>query len=172
MISVAPSSDGTTVGLALLSPGGCALDIGTISGSTSVWSDSTGSYSSCDGQLALLGPSDSDSTTTTISVAGPPAQLVFSTEPSGAAVDSPFAQQPVVTIEDANGNVVTSDDSSIVLSVGSGPGAMSGCSATTTDGVAQFSGCYLDTPGANYTLNAVDFADALAQTSTSFTVVP
>lgn len=48
------------------------------------------------------------------------------------------ATQPVVAIEDAEGDVVTSDDNALTLAISTNPsgGTLSGCSATTDDGVA------------------------------------
>ncbi len=94
-------------------------------------------------------------------VAGPATQLVFTTEPGGGVVNSPWSQQPIVKVEDAHGNVVTSDSEAITLAIANnaGPGGtLSGCSATTTNGVAAFSGCQIDTIGAGYTLTASNAA--------------
>ena len=88
-------------------------------------------------------------------VAGPATQLVFTTPPGNGVVNSPLSPQPVVKVEDANGNVVTSDSETITLAIANnaGPGGtLSGCSATTINGVATFSGCRIDTIGTGYTL--------------------
>ena len=100
--------------------------------------------------------------------AGVPTQLAFSTEPAGATGGTAFTTQPVVAIEDAGGNTVTSASSTVTLAIGSGAGTLSGCSATTTSGVASFSACSIDTTGA-YTLTATD-APLTPATSSSFNV--
>ena len=74
-------------------------------------------------------------------------QLVFTVQPGSAAAGSAFGTQPVVTIEDAGGNTVTTDTDSVTMAIGSGAGAISGCSETTTAGVATFTGCSINTTG-------------------------
>ncbi len=88
---------------------------------------------------------------------GVAAQLVFTTDPSATAFTSiPFTQQPVLEIEDANGNAVTTDLSPVIISIASGTaGQLSGCSGSELDGVISFSGCELDQAG-TYILTATD----------------
>ena len=100
---------------------------------------------------------------------GAPAQLVFTTQPAGAVVGSDFATQPIVTIEDAGGNTVTSDTNTITMVLGFGPGPLTGCTATTTGGVAHFSACAIGTSG-EHVLSAGDSTDALNNTSDEFDV--
>ena len=95
--------------------------------------------------------------------------MTFATQPSNAIGGSPFVTQPVVIIQDAGNNTVATDTNTIALTVHSGPGALSGCSATTTAGTGSFSGCSINTAG-TYTLTATDAGDALTATSTSFDV--
>ena len=102
-------------------------------------------------------------------MAGPPTHILFSTEPSNAIGGSAFVNQPVITIQDAGNNTVTSDTQAIALTIESGPGALSGCSATTVAGVATFSGCSITTAG-TYTLAALNAGDNLNATSSSFAV--
>jgi len=94
---------------------------------------------------------------------GAPALLVFSTQPAGAAAGVALTAQPVVTIEDAQGNVETTDTSGVALAITAGSGisgaTLSGCTSTTVAGVATFSGCQLNDPGAGYTLTATDAND-------------
>ena len=78
---------------------------------------------------------------------GAPAQLVFTTQPAGADAGSAFTTQPVVTIEDAGGNTVTTDTNAITMGIAAGSGTLSGCTSTTTGGVADFSGCSINTVG-------------------------
>jgi hypothetical protein len=95
--------------------------------------------------------------------------IAFTTQPSNAIGGSPFTTQPVVTIQDAGNNTVTTDTNAIALTMHSGPGALTGCSATTTAGSATFSGCMINTSG-TYTLTATDTGDGLNATSASFSV--
>ena len=54
---------------------------------------------------------------------GPATQIVFTTEPTNAIGGSAFVTQPMVTIEDAGGNTVTTDTHAIALAIHSGPAA-------------------------------------------------
>ncbi|HEY5385899.1 MAG TPA: hypothetical protein VIJ56_11760, partial [Acidimicrobiales bacterium] len=101
--------------------------------------------------------------------AGLPTHITFTTQPSNANGGSRFVTQPVVTIQDAGNNTVTTDTNAIAFTIHSGPGALSGCSATTTAGTASFSGCSINTAG-TYTLTATDAGDTLTATSASFDV--
>jgi hypothetical protein len=95
----------------------------------------------------------------TISV-GPATKLVFTQQPSGATTGIAFTTQPKVAVEDAGGNIVTTDTSTVALTktIGTpatgGPGTLSGCSGVATNGTTTFSGCKLDTVGTGYTLTA------------------
>lgn len=105
------------------------------------------------------------STSTTIAVAfGAAAQLVFSTQPDGGATGgSAFPTQPKLTVEDAGGNIVTTDSSTVTLKITTGtpatggPGTLSGCTQTgESNGVISFSGCSIDAAGTGYELHATD----------------
>jgi parallel beta-helix repeat protein len=94
---------------------------------------------------------------------GPAAKLVFTTEPSSTAnAATPFAQQPVVSVEDAGGNVVTADSTTIVSLglAGGDSGATLTCTtvpAHVTSGVATFDGCSIDIASAtSYQVTASD----------------
>lgn len=105
---------------------------------------------------------------------GPASQIIFTTQPSGGAQNVAWATQPMVTIEDAGGNTVTSDTNSVTLALGANPGggSLSGCSSTTTLGVAHFSGCKINTAASGYTVVATDVSDGgLTATSNAFRVV-
>jgi hypothetical protein len=104
-----------------------------------------------------------------------PTHLVFSTEPGGAASGRAWSTQPTVTIENIDGNPVTSDTSTVTLSVeasgtANGKVVLTGCSATTTAGVAAFSGCQIKKSGSGFQLTATDDADSLTVTSTPFDI--
>lgn len=82
--------------------------------------------------------------------AGAPDRLVFTTPPSGQVnVGVAWPQQPVVSIQDAFGNVVTTATTPITLALASGAGSLV-CAAnpvTAVAGIAQYSGCRIDTAG-------------------------
>ena len=89
---------------------------------------------------------------------GPTFQLAFATSPSTTVGGDVFGTQPVVKIQDAGGNTVTTNSSTVSLSIGANPsgGTLSGCTGATSAGVATFSGCRIDKPGNGYTLSATD----------------
>ena len=102
---------------------------------------------------------------------GPAAQLSFTTPPGTTVAGDKFGTQPVVTIQDLGGNTVR-NTSTVSLAIGTNPGGgtLSGCTETTTAGVATFSGCSISKPGNGYTLVASDGTLAPA-TSTPFNIV-
>ena len=101
---------------------------------------------------------------------GAPAKLVFTQSPSNSTGGVAFGTQPKVTVEDAGGNTVTTDSSTVALAIGTnaGPGGtLSGCTQSgETSGVVSFSGCKIDKAGTGYTLTATDAADGLNTAST------
>ncbi|MGV8909494.1 MAG: beta strand repeat-containing protein [Propionicimonas sp.] len=88
-----------------------------------------------------------------------PSKLAFTTAPSTSAISgTALATQPVVTVQDAAGNTMTRDTSSVTLTLTNRAGATLACSANTTgavSGVASFAGCQIDKAGI-YTLTAAD----------------
>ena len=123
---------------------------GTLSGCTTSTAAGVTTFSGCTIDSAnsgdiLTATDTADSLTNTSSsfdvTIGVPAQLVFTIQPGAATAGSAFVTQPTVTIEDAGGNTVTTDTSSITLSIASGLGSLSGCTSTTAAGVAAFSRC-------------------------------
>ena len=104
---------------------------------------------------------------------GAAAKLAFTQQPANALTAVPFPTQPKVAIQDAGGNTVTTDTSSVTLAIGTNPG--SGTLSCTTNplaaaaGVASFAGCKIDKAGNGYTLTASDGSLASA-TSASFNV--
>ncbi len=103
---------------------------------------------------------------------GPAFQLGFTTSPGTTVAGDPFGTQPVVAVQDAGGNTVTSNTSTVSLAIGTNPGGgtLSGCSETTTAGVATFNGCKIDKPGNGYTLVASD-GTLQPGTSNAFNIV-
>ena len=104
---------------------------------------------------------------------GPGTQLVWVTEPSSSASSgSAFATQPVLEVENALGQPVTSDYSPVILSIATGTnGTLSSCSGNENSGLVTFSGCTISITGGttSYTLQAVDGSLTSPQ-STSITV--
>jgi hypothetical protein len=96
-------------------------------------------------------------------------KLVFFVQPGNTAAG---ALGPVVVlIENSKGQLVLTDDSTITLSVASGPGALGGkVSVKAFLGVAIFTDLSLTTAG-TYTLKATDGSDAPA-ISSSFKISP
>ena len=79
---------------------------------------------------------------------GTPARLTIQTQPSTTAtVGVPFARQPSVRIEDVAGNLITSDNSSVVTAArNAGVGTLQGAlTATAVNGVATFTNLSHDT---------------------------
>ncbi len=99
------------------------------------------------------------------------AQLAVSTQPAGATAGAPFATQPVVTVQDAYGNTVTGDTSSVTATLNTGSGTLAGTTTVAAvNGIASFSNLRIDTAGAK-TLQLAD--GALTSVNTSpFTVSP
>jgi hypothetical protein len=104
----------------------------------------------------LSAESDSFDVATTTPVA---TTFVFTTQPTGATAGTVFTTQPVVSVVDANGNVVTGFIGAVTLAITTGTGA-SGANLTGTltvnavNGVATFSGLSIDTAGTGYSLTA------------------
>ena len=92
--------------------------------------------------------------------AGPAAKLAFTTSPNNSAAGVAFPTQPVVTLQDAGGNTVTSTAQNVTLAIqnNAGPGGvLSGATMVAvnpTTGQATFSGLSIDKAGTGYTLTA------------------
>jgi hypothetical protein len=97
--------------------------------------------------------------------------LVFTVQPTDGTAGQAFSV--TVSIEDRDGNVVTTNDSTVKLHVAHGPGGFSTgttLTATAVNGVAEFDDVILDTAG-TYTLSAR--ARSAGRTdSDSFTISP
>ncbi len=104
---------------------------------------------------------------------GPAAYLMIHTPPSSAATaGSAFASQPVIYLEDANGNLETGDNSSVVtVSLASGIGPLLGksLSVTVQGGIATFSGL---TDNTAETIALKFAADGLSVVSSNIVVSP
>jgi hypothetical protein len=106
-------------------------------------------------------------------IAGTATKLAFTTQPAGAVHPNAFTTQPHVAIEDANGNVVTTNTSAVTLAIGTNPsGGVLACTTNpilASSGVATFAGCKISNSGTGYTLSATD-GSLTAATSSTFNV--
>jgi len=101
---------------------------------------------------------------------GPASKLAFTQSPGNAVAGVAFAPQPQVTVQDQYGNTVTTDTSSVTITVTGGAVPVT-CTANpkaAVNGVATFSGCAITTAG-TYTLTATD-GSLTSAVSGSFTI--
>ena len=104
------------------------------------------------------------------------AQLVFLTQPQNTAYNAiipPFA----VAVEDASGNILTNDYTSLSIAITPGTGNPGGylepgCVGTEFGGVFTFNGCQIPIVGTNYTFTVTDSASNLTAVSAPFTIEP
>jgi RHS repeat-associated protein len=152
----------------------CAQNPVVASGGTAKFSDCSVDQAGTGYELvATIGTVTAQSASFNVSV-GAPAQLAFTQQPSGGTGGATWTGQPTVVIEDAGGNQVTTDTSSVSLSItpGTGNGQLS-CTASTLPAVlgsANFSGCRTDKTALAYTLTATDTADGINAESAPFAV--
>jgi hypothetical protein len=106
--------------------------------------------------------------------AGPAATLAFTSEPSTTSAGSAISPAVAVSVRDAYGNLVTSDNSTTVtLAIGTNPGggALSGTtSQTVSSGTATFANLSIGAAGSGYTLTASSNPTLTGASSTPFTV--
>ncbi|HTT67497.1 MAG TPA: hypothetical protein VMF70_05660, partial [Gemmatimonadales bacterium] len=106
--------------------------------------------------------------------AGAASHLALTTPAAGAASGAAFTVQPVVTVQDAGGNRVTSDNSTVVtMAVTMPPGAtvVGTATATATSGVATFTNVGISgTAGTSYTLTYTASAPVLTPATQSITL--
>ncbi len=104
--------------------------------------------------------------------AGTATKLAFSVQPSNTVAGASISPAITVTIEDTNGNTVTSATNSLTLAIGANPGSGS-LSGTTTiaavNGVATFSTLSINKAGTGYTL-AASATGLTSATSTAFNI--
>jgi hypothetical protein len=90
------------------------------------------------------------------SASGTATQLAWYVDPSSTtAAGTAFTTQPVVAVEDATGNPVSTDLSPVVLTITTGTGTLTGCSGNEVLGVVTFTGCTI-TPDGTYVISASD----------------
>ncbi|MBS4029238.1 MAG: T9SS type A sorting domain-containing protein [Ignavibacteriales bacterium] len=104
---------------------------------------------------------------------GSPSKLSFSSQPGNGTGGTALTTQPVVCVQDAGGNIVTTATNSISLAIGTNPvGGILSSDANPIDaasGCATFSGVKIDKAGSGYTLVASSFG-LVSITSSSFTI--
>jgi alpha-tubulin suppressor-like RCC1 family protein len=103
---------------------------------------------------------------------GAAAKLAFAVQPSNSTAGAGIA--PVVAIQDASGNTVTSASSAVTVTLGSNPagGTLSGTTTVNAvNGVATFGGLSISSAGSGYTLVASSGTLTNA-TSATFTIAP
>ena len=105
--------------------------------------------------------------------AGTASKLAFTTQPSASTVSgAAFAQQPVVTIQDAAGNTVTDATNSITLSLTTGEGLGGTLKMNAVNGVADFigKGVNINEAGEDKVLSASATGLTSATTTPAFTI--
>jgi len=154
------TSDGSSVTVALTTAGGATLGgtktVAAVNGVATFANlsvDKVGTYTltASDG---LLTPAVSSSFSIT---AGAASKLVFTAQPPASSTSN-TAFGATVTVQDAAGNTVTTDTSTVTLALtgGTAGAALTGGSVAAVNGVATFSNLKVDKAGTNYVLNASD----------------
>jgi hypothetical protein len=113
-------------------------------------------------------------TSSTFSAVVVPSQLVFAQEPTGTSIGDPISPAVTVDVDDRYGNLVTTDDSAVSLTVTGGTAALGGTTTVNAvNGVATFDDLTLASAG-TFTLNATDGSlnGAQSQSFVSAVVVP
>ncbi len=170
----------TAVTLALATnPGGATLSgtgTTTVAGGIATFSDLSLDAAGA-GYTLTASSSPATSTATSASfdvVVGPPAQLVFTGEPTNTSAGTPIDPAIQVTVEDAAGNTLDNDNTTkVTLSLGANPGGSSlGGTLTQTaqNGVAIFPDVSLSTAGSGYTLTATSNPVTTTVTSAPFDI--
>ncbi|MEN1728661.1 MAG: Ig-like domain repeat protein [Pseudomonadota bacterium] len=115
-----------------------------------------------------------DTSTTFLIGPGPAATLQFDVEPTSTLVNTAITPAVVVSVRDAFGNLVTTDNSTVVTLALLGPfGAnlLNYSPMTVVGGLATFTGLAIDQAGVGYALRAEDSLSSLPQVdSASFNV--
>jgi len=131
--------------------------------------DTVGTYTLKATAITSIGSLSVTSSNFTITV-GALAKLGFVQQPTNVTAGSTITPAVTVWVEDAFGNLETTDDSTVTLSLGSGSGSLYGTlAAPVQNGVATFSNLWLHIAG-THTLRATD-ASLAPGTSAAFTVL-
>jgi autotransporter-associated beta strand protein len=160
--TVSPSSNGSSFPTTVaMSSNGLGLFLATVT--------QIGTYT-----ITAASGSVGGSTAPLAIIPGPATKLAFGVQPQSTPTGDTL---PVVTVqvEDAYGNVITTDNSDVItIGVAGGPGSWTASSTTTAavhNGVASFSNLALVVPG-SYSLSAVVPSKYTGPNSTAFTVLP
>ena len=124
--------------------------------------------------LSATSPNLASATSASFSISAPgtassPVKLAFSQQPTNALTQAIIAPAVQVTVEDANGNTVTSATNPITLFLNGGTGLGGTLTVTPQNGIATFSNLTLSTAGSGYTLSATS-PNLTSATSASFTI--
>ena len=167
LLATTGGSGGGLVTFALTS-GSCSLSGNRLAG-LSAGSCVVTASKAADGSYASA---TSSPITVTVGV-GTASQLAFTTNPSATAMaGAAWAQQPVVTAQDASGNTDPSFNTPVILAIATGTGTLT-CTTNPVRpvaGVATFSGCKVDAVG-TFTLKATSGSFTNSTTNPSVVIV-
>ena len=88
-------------------------------------------------------------------------RLAFTTSPDNGVPRKAFTAQPIVAVQDAFGNTVTTAAATVTLAIGTNPGSgiLSGTTTVTSvNGLASYPALSIDQAGSGYTLTAASTA--------------
>jgi len=144
----------------------------TVNSATQITASSpAGSAGTVDVTVTVGSNTSATSSNDKFTYVGTPTQLVFTTQPGGGTGGTTWSTQPVVAIEDALGNTVTTDTNPVQLAISTNPS--SGTLACTTNpvaavnGAATFAGCKIGASGTGYKLIAFDTTDGIQSIESS-----
>jgi type II secretory pathway pseudopilin PulG len=161
-ITLTPSAGGALSGCTDLTPNNGVVDVATC-----LFSGNAGSPYTLTASVVVSGNTVSgQSQTFSPSQAGTATQVQFTnTVAAGATAGSLMATQPIVKIEDSQGNVVTSSTATITLT--SSGGTLAGCTnLTAVAGVVNVANCtFGGVIGSPYTLTATSLGLTSAQSN-------
>ena len=106
-------------------------------------------------------------------VGGSATKLVFLQQPTNAFTGSSISPAITVQIQDASGNLVSTDTRNVTLAIGNNPGggSLSGvATVAAVAGVATFSNLSINNAGTGYTLSATSSPALTGATSASFNI--
>ena len=171
------TTSSASIGLAIgANPGGGALTGPAVAASSGLATFNTLSINKIGVGYTLVASSGSLTGATSTSfniVPGAPSKLAFAVQPTNALAGASIAPAVQIVVQDALGNTVTTSSASIVLAIGTNPGAgsLSGTSnLNATAGVAGFATLSINRPGTGYTLSASS-SGLTAATSSAFNIV-
>ncbi len=150
---------------------------GTILAGTSQVTIGSATYTKAEGGVVLRAARTSgdmliagDTTPFTVQP-GAPAQLAFTTQPGNTEVRSPISGPPTVTIQDSNGNTVTTSPQAITIAIGANPGSgtLDGNITVTATPSVIFADLSINQSGNGYTLTA-SAPGLTSATSNSFNI--